>query len=84
MSSHTLSDTRSHLTELVDEARFKLKRIIITKNGKPAAAIVSLEDIQLLEQYENQLDIEAARYAKKLADQEGTIAWKVAKKELEL
>ncbi|MGH7270682.1 MAG: type II toxin-antitoxin system Phd/YefM family antitoxin [Polyangiaceae bacterium] len=35
-----LAEAKAHLSELVDRAEFKGKRIIILRHGKPAAAIV--------------------------------------------
>jgi len=36
----SLAEAKAHLSELVDEAEHKGKRIVILRHGKPAAAIV--------------------------------------------
>jgi prevent-host-death family protein len=39
----SLADAKAHLSELVDQAEHKKKRIVILRHGKPAAAIVPVE-----------------------------------------
>jgi antitoxin (DNA-binding transcriptional repressor) of toxin-antitoxin stability system len=39
------------------------ERVVVTRRGKPAAAIVPLEDLGLLQQIEDEMDAEAARGA---------------------
>ena len=39
----SLADAKAHLSELVDQAEHKKKRILILRHGKPAAAIVPVE-----------------------------------------
>ncbi len=43
------SDARSCLTDVVNEVAYAGKRIILSRQGKMLAAIVSLEDLKLLE-----------------------------------
>jgi prevent-host-death family protein len=40
MRTTSLAHAKAHLSELVDEAEHRGKRIIIQRHGKPAAAIV--------------------------------------------
>ncbi|HEY6461457.1 MAG TPA: type II toxin-antitoxin system Phd/YefM family antitoxin [Polyangiaceae bacterium] len=40
MRKISLADAKAHLSELVDEAEHRGKRIVILRHGKPAAAIV--------------------------------------------
>ena len=44
-------DARARFSELMNRALFAKEHIVVTKNGKPAVAIVPLE---VLEQYENE------------------------------
>jgi prevent-host-death family protein len=39
----SLAEAKAHLSELVDQAEHKGKRILILRHGKPAAAIVPVE-----------------------------------------
>src|SRR4051812_44352891 len=43
MRSTSLVSAKMHLSELVDEAEHRGKRILILRHGKPAAAIVPVE-----------------------------------------
>lgn len=58
-----VSDAREHLAEVVDRARYTRERVVLTKRGKEVGAIVSIEDLKLLEALEDQLDIDMARKA---------------------
>lgn len=39
---------RDKFTEMINRARFKKERIIISRRGKPVAAIVPIEDVEAL------------------------------------
>jgi prevent-host-death family protein len=43
MRKTSLAEAKAHLSELVDEAEHRGKRILILRHGKPAAAIVPVE-----------------------------------------
>jgi prevent-host-death family protein len=43
---------KSHLSELIAKSSFAHERFIITRRNKPVAALVSLEDLRIIEQYE--------------------------------
>ncbi len=58
-----VSDARDNLSEMVDRARYTHERVVLTKRGKEVGAIVSIEDLKLLEALEDQLDIDMARQA---------------------
>ncbi|MCK4622293.1 MAG: type II toxin-antitoxin system Phd/YefM family antitoxin [Desulfuromonadales bacterium] len=58
-----VSDARDHLSEVVDRARYTHDRVILTKRGREVGAIISIEDLKLLEMLEDQLDIKEARQA---------------------
>ena len=63
MTKIGVSDARDHLSEVVDRARYTHERVVLTKRGKDVGAIVSIEDLKLLEMLEDQLDIDMARKA---------------------
>jgi hypothetical protein len=50
-------------------------------HGKPAAAIVPIEDLELIERYEDEIDVRLARKALK---EKGRIPWKQIKNDLNL
>lgn len=58
-----VSDAREHLSDVVDRARYTLERVVLTKRGREIGAMISIDDLKLLEMLEDQLDIKEARQA---------------------
>lgn len=50
---------KSHFSELITKSQNSHERFIITKRDKPVAALVSLDDLKVLEQYEEQKGLAA-------------------------
>lgn len=71
----TLVQLRKRLAEVIDRAAHGEERVILARRGKAVAAIVSLEDVELLEALEDRMDLEDARVALIEAEKEGTVAW---------
>lgn len=44
-----LAEIKAHLSEIVDRIEQQHDRVILTRNGRPAAVIVSPEDLDALE-----------------------------------
>ncbi len=49
MTTVNAEKARTNLSELLSRAHFGKERILVTKNGKRFAALVPLEDFELLE-----------------------------------
>ena len=45
-----LRDVKNHLSEVVDKVEREHERVVITKHGRPAAVVVSVDDLESLEQ----------------------------------
>ena len=45
-----LKDVKSHLSEVVDRVEREHERVVITKHGRAAAVVVSVDDLESLEQ----------------------------------
>ncbi len=45
-----LADVKNHLSEVVDRLQREHGRVIITRYGRPAAVIMSVEDLESLEE----------------------------------
>lgn len=45
-----LRDVKNHLSEVVDRVEREHDRVIITKHGKPAAVVMSVDDLASLEE----------------------------------
>ena len=81
MTSLSISEVRIHLGDLVNRALYKGERVAISRKGKPAAALVSVEDAQFLADLEDRVDLAAAREAMK---EPGLIPWERVKEDLGL
>ena len=58
-------DIRYKLADAINRVAYAGERIILERRGKGVAALVSVEDLALLEELENQADIRAAKKALK-------------------
>jgi antitoxin YefM len=45
-----LAEVKNHLSEVVDRLEREHGRVVITKHGRPAAVMLSLEDLESLEE----------------------------------
>ena len=50
MTSEPLRSVRDHLSEIVDRVEHQHERVIITRNGRDAAVVISPEDLAQLEE----------------------------------
>ncbi len=48
----SIVEVKSHLSEIVAKSAYNKERYIITKRNKPVAALVSIEDLTILEQHQ--------------------------------
>jgi len=46
----SLSDVKARLSELVDRVQAEDDRIVVTRNGRPAAVLMSPDDLESLEE----------------------------------
>jgi prevent-host-death family protein len=79
MSDVTVVQLREGLSDLLGRAQHSGERVRITRNGKPVAAIVSVEDLELLRAIEDRIDLQAARAALDEADRAGFVAWETVR-----
>jgi prevent-host-death family protein len=82
MTTLSISNARQELPDLVNRVAYGGQRICLKRRNKPIAALVSLEDLKLIEYLEDQTDIAAAR--KELAKEGKTITLEQFKKRLGL
>ena len=50
MSTQSLRDVRDHLSEVIDRVEHHHERVVVTRNGRPAAVILSPEDLAQLQE----------------------------------
>lgn len=60
------ADARKHFADLVNQVAYGKETIILTRRGQEIAALVSMDELKLLQQIEDHIDIEDAKKA--LAD----------------
>jgi prevent-host-death family protein len=77
----TITEARDHLADVVNRVTYGHTRVRLTKHGRCVAAVISAEELELLELLEDRADLEAAREALR---ESGSVAWKDVKAELGL
>lgn len=63
MTELPISEARDHLGDVVAKAEHAHERVVLTRHGRPVAAVVSIEDLRALEAAEDEADLLAAREA---------------------
>lgn len=84
MNVITATAVKKDISGTLSRAEYGKERVVITRQGKEVAAIVPMEDVQLLEELEDRLDLIDALAALKEAKGKGTKSWSALKKELGL
>ena len=79
MTRVSMTKARQDFTNIANRVMFGGERICIEKNNKPAVAIVSAEDLEMIEALEDKIDVEEALKAMK---EPGFITLKALKKKL--
>ncbi len=82
MTTLELSNARQKLADTINRVAYGNERILLRRRGKDVAALVSVDDLALLEGLEDRLDAEAARQA--LAESGDRIPYEQARRELGL
>jgi antitoxin (DNA-binding transcriptional repressor) of toxin-antitoxin stability system len=76
----TTSTARTALADIINRAEYAGERTIVHRRKKAVAAIIPIEDLELIERYEDALDRRLIRKARK----EKSIPLEQVKKELGL
>jgi len=76
------SAVREDFAEILNQVAYAGERIILHRRGKNVAAIVSIADLQLLQDLEDRLDNAAADAA--LSEPGESIPWEQVKQKLDL
>jgi prevent-host-death family protein len=72
---------RNHGSEAINRVAYSGDRVLLQRHGKNVAAIISIEDLELLQALEDRIDLAAARKALK---QRGRVTWDKVKADLNL
>lgn len=50
MSLESLRDVRNHFSEVIDRVEHHHERVVVTRNGRPVAVLISPDDLAALEE----------------------------------
>lgn len=84
VSGLDVTEFRNRISETLNRVAFGKERVTITRHGKALVALVSVEDMRLLEAIEDRVDLEQAQAALKEAEADGTTPWEEIKERLGL
>ncbi len=76
------ADARKHFADIVNKVAYGKEPIVLTRRGQEVAALVSMDELKLLQQIEDHIDIEDAKKA--LAEPSENISAKEVWKKLGL
>ena len=63
MTTMSIAEARNNLADAINRVSYGGERVVFARRGKPVAALVSAEDLALLQRLEDAEDIRAARRA---------------------
>lgn len=69
----TVVKVRNNLADALNRVAYAGERIVLLRRGKGVAALVSMDDLALLEKIENAADVKAAMKALKNYDKHGGV-----------
>ena len=69
MSVISASEARANFPDIMNRAEYRGERILIQRHGKAAVAIISIEDLKLLEAMEDAID--SAKLRRAIEEKEG-------------
>ena len=79
MTKIAANEARKDFAEALNRVAYKGERIVIHRRGKDVAALVPMDDLNLLDEIEDRMDLEDARMALK---EKGSISLSELKKRL--
>jgi prevent-host-death family protein len=76
------ADARKKFANIINRVAYGKESFVLTRRGEPLAAIVSIDDLKLLQEIEEQMDIDDAWKARNEPGE--NISWEKLREELEL
>ena len=61
MNTISTADARKDFADIINQVSYGSEQILLTRRGKEVAAIVSVEELKLLQKIEDYIDIEDAQ-----------------------
>lgn len=84
MATITIGEARANFSEVVRRAQHGKERIIVARHGRPAAAIISTDDLEYFQHLEDALDIQSAEEALREVARVGALSLDEAARRLDL
>ena len=84
MSEWKISEARESFSTTINRVTFGGERVVLTRHGKRVAAVVPIEDLELIEALEDARDLDDVRAALADPDNRERIAWDDLKAQLGL
>ena len=63
MTTVTTAEARKKLAEIVNKVAYGKEPVVLTRRGEKIAALISMEELELLQLIEDHIDIEDAKKA---------------------
>lgn len=82
MKDMTVTQVRDQLSETINRVAYKGERITVRRSGKVMAALIPVEDLALLEEFEDRMDVEEAKKA--LAESDERVPYATVRRDLGL
>jgi prevent-host-death family protein len=60
MTTLTATALRNRIGATLNDVEFRGERVVLERQGRPAAALIPIEDLRLLERLEDELDVREA------------------------
>jgi prevent-host-death family protein len=80
----TTAQARQNLSDVLNRTAYGKQRVVLTRRGRPVAAVVPMEDLATIEALENKADLRAAARAKAEIAKRGVVRWPDLKRDLGL
>jgi len=74
------ADARKKFANIINRVAYGKESFVLTRRGEPLAAIVSIDDLKLLQEIEEQMDIDDAWKARN--EKGENISWEKLREEL--
>ena len=83
MANIGVAELRGVMADVLNRVAYQGERVILERRGKGVAAIVSIDDLKLLEELEDKADVRAARRVLREMERTGEkpIPWEEIKRE---
>ena len=79
-----ITDNSEDFLQMVHRANIDKERIVITTQGQPVAALVPIENLRALEEFEEAQDVLDAKTALAESERDGTVSLRELKEQLGL